>query len=310
MTLESIYYNIHNPSGFGSIRRLKKASKQSYTTVEKFLNKQPLYRKFKRPKRHFKRAQFKATSMAHQFQADLFDFQKYARQNSGYKWVLLVVDIFSRYVKCEPLKNKTGEETARGLRKILTELKNEGRLAGHTKLATDLGNEFFNKHCNDVLTEFNTHHFSLLAPIKCGLAEISGRYILEKLHKYMAHNNTKRWIDALPSVVDAKNKRKSAKTANLAPSEITFSNQHLVTKTLYPEGPNHRGIFKYNIGDRVQLFKPKALFTKSYHGYLTDKTYRISSRRSLDVPRYSLIDEDDDEPIAGTWYAEELYPIE
>ena len=306
--MENIYYDITHPAGFSGIKPLKSATKQPYSKVKQFLNKQKVYRSFKIPKKKFKRARVIAGSPGVQFQADLFDYQKYGRQNSGYKWVLLVVDVFSRLVKCEPLKNKTGVETARGLTKIFTEYASDGKLGQRSGLGTDAGNEFFNKWCEKVYEKHGIGHFPLRAPIKAGMAEISGRYVCEKLYKFMAHKGNKRWVDALPSVVIAKNKRKNRKTANLSPIEINFENQGTVFKSLYP---NHGevGEFTLNIGDRVQIVKSRLPFAKSYHSYYSEQTYRIIKQHTLDIPRYSIADEADDEPIAGTWYAEELYLV-
>ena len=243
-----------------------------------------------------------------QFQADLFDLQKYSGSNSGYKWILLVVDAFSRLVKCEPLKNKTGVETARGLDKIFSELSTEGKLAPQSKLGTDAGNEFFNKWCTDVYKKHQVSHFPLRAPKKAALAEITGRYVVEKLYKFMDHKDNRRWIDALPSVVIAKNSRKNRKTANLSPIEINVTNQGKVYESLYP---NHGSIGKFtlNVGDRVQIVKSRMPFAKAHQGFWSTKTYKIITQHQYDVPRYSIADEEDDEPIAGTWYAEELYKI-
>lgn len=304
--MEDIYYDLRHPAAFGGVNRLKAAAKVPIAKAKKFLRSQPMYRRYKVPKRKFKRAQIQVQSLGIQFQADLFDLSKYSSSNSAFKWILLVVDSFSRLVKCEPLKRKTGEETARGLDIIFKQLSAEGNLAPRATLATDLGNEFFNHQCDDVYKRHNIHHFSLRAPLKCSLAEVSGRYVLEKLYKFMKHNTTKRWIDALPLAVIGKNKRKNPKTANLPPIEINIQNQHKVFKSLYPNGIYNAGAFLYKVGDRVQIVKAYQVFTKSYHGYYSEKTYRISALHAMDVPRYTLIDEDDDETISGTWYADEL----
>ena len=307
--MENIYYDISHPAGFGGTTRLHQSSKQSKNRVKRFLDSQPVYRSFKVPKRKFKRAKTLVSSIAVQFQADLFDLQKLAHHNSNYKWILVVVDVFSRYVKCQPLKNKTGEETARGLEIIFAEYKSEHKLAPNSLFGTDGGNEFYNKSANLVYKKYNIAHFLLRAPIKCAFAEISGRYIVERLHKYMKHKKTKRWVDALQSAVDATNKRKNRKTANLAPAEISFENQKVVFKSLYPRG-GQPGKFTLDVGDRVQIVKERLPFFKSYRGFYTEKRYRVAKRYSHTVPRYGLVDEEDNEPISGTWYANELYKEE
>ena len=247
-------------------------------------------------------------SYAGQFMADLFDLSKFAKHNSNYKWVCLVVDSFSRLVKCEPLKRKTGEEVARGLDKIFTELKDENRIGVIAQFFTDLGNEFFNSQCNEVYSKFNITHLPLRAPIKAGMAEISGRYVLEKLYKIMDHSNNKRWIDVLPKVVVAKNKRKNRKTANIAPIDINEDNQTLVYNSLYPNGAEP-GKYTLNVGDRVQVLIEKMPFAKSFTGFYGPKVFVIKKRHPYTVPRYTIIDEDDKEEISGTFYAFELYKL-
>lgn len=306
--MDNIYYDLSNPAGFGGVGGLQAATNLTQGKVKSYLNKQKVYRSFKIPRKRIKRAKVRAQSLGVQFQADLFDFQKYGRQNSGFKWVLLVVDVFSRLVKCEPLKNKTGAETARGLDKIFSDYAAESKLAPNAGLGTDAGNEFFNKWCTEVYKKHGVSHFPLRAPIKAGMAEISGRYIAEKLYKFMKHKDSKRWVDALQSAVVGKNNRKNRKTANLSPTEINLTNQDSVFKSLYPDS-GEMGKFTLNIGDRVQVVKTRLPFSKSYQGYYSDKTYKIIERHVLDVPRYSIADEEDDEPIAGTWYAAELYLI-
>jgi len=39
---------------------------------------------------------------------DLINFQKYNER--GYKWILTIVDVFSKYLWAQPLKNKIAEE--------------------------------------------------------------------------------------------------------------------------------------------------------------------------------------------------------
>ena len=306
--MEQIYYDLSHPAGFGGINRLQRFTKVRRAKVKKFLDTQDVYRTFRVPKRKFKRARIIVTSMGAQFQADLFDFQKLGRQNSGKKWILLVVDAFSRLVKCEPLRNKTGDEVAQGLDRIFAEFKKEYRLCHEPAIATDLGNEFYNRWATVVYEKYSLRHYALRPPIKCALAEISGRYVVEKLYKHMRHAKSKRWVDVLPAAVQAKNSRKNKATANMSPSEINRQNQHIVYKSLYPK---RAPVVTYtlNIGDRVQVVKERLPFAKSYRGHYSDKTYRVTVRFKHTVPRYTIEDEQDGATISGTFYANELYKI-
>ena len=51
--------------------------------------------------------------------ADLVDMSSHAKENNGVKYLLAVIDVFSKYRWLEPLKTKIGEEVAEALRKII-----------------------------------------------------------------------------------------------------------------------------------------------------------------------------------------------
>src|SRR5690606_31870856 len=43
-------------------------------------------------------------------QADLIDMHRYSRQNEDYKWILVLIDVYSRYGWAYPLKNKIPDQ--------------------------------------------------------------------------------------------------------------------------------------------------------------------------------------------------------
>ena len=58
-----------------------------------------------------------------------------AEQNDGYKYLLVVIDIFSHYAWIEPLKDKTAKQITAAFNKILSEGHKPRRL--RTDAATD-----------------------------------------------------------------------------------------------------------------------------------------------------------------------------
>ena len=44
--------------------------------------------------------------------SDLIDMQAFSKYNNGIKYLLTVIDIFSKFVLIVPLKRKTGQEVA------------------------------------------------------------------------------------------------------------------------------------------------------------------------------------------------------
>ena len=53
--------------------------------------------------------------------ADLTDMQAFSKDNNGIKYLLTVMDIFSKFVSIIPLNRKTGQEVANALPMILNE---------------------------------------------------------------------------------------------------------------------------------------------------------------------------------------------
>ena len=53
--------------------------------------------------------------------ADLIDMQAFSKDNNWIKYLLTVIDIFSKFVWIIPLKQKTGQEVANAFSRILIE---------------------------------------------------------------------------------------------------------------------------------------------------------------------------------------------
>ena len=69
---------------------------------------------------------------------DLVDMQAFSKFNHGIKYLLTVIDVFSKYGWLVPLKDKTGKSVASALKTILKERQPE-------KMWVDKGKEFYNK---------------------------------------------------------------------------------------------------------------------------------------------------------------------
>ena len=55
--------------------------------------------------------------------ADLIDMPAFSKDNNGIKYLLIVIDVFSKFVWIVPLKRKTDQEVANAFSKILRERK-------------------------------------------------------------------------------------------------------------------------------------------------------------------------------------------
>ena len=80
--------------------------------------------------------------------ADLVDMSSFSRCNRGCKFLLTVIDVYSKYGWIVLLKNKTGKEVAGGLTTLF-------KIAVPSRLWTDKGTEFYNQHVRRVLDANN-----------------------------------------------------------------------------------------------------------------------------------------------------------
>ena len=69
-------------------------------------------------RKHFKKRRVFSKHVDDVWAADLVDMQYYSHSNKGYKYILMIIDVFSKYGWAEPLKNKTGIEIIRAFSKI------------------------------------------------------------------------------------------------------------------------------------------------------------------------------------------------
>ena len=250
--MEDIYLSTSHPAGFGGQNILFDAVKprKKLKETKLFLKNNKTYRKFKIPTK-IERARIFVTSVSHMFQCDLFDMQQLSRSNQGYRYILLVCDCFSRKIWAEPLKNKSAKIVSDAMRQIFSTIQEEGLLAPRALLASDLGLEFWNSEVARVLKDFNITLFALRAPMKAAIAEICGRWLKDKIYKYLHANDTKKWISELKNFVRAKNARKSRSLGGLAPVEINFDNQATVFDRLYPKNVKRQK--PLDIGQKVQI---------------------------------------------------------
>src|SRR3989338_4007693 len=73
----------------------------------------------------------------YEVQIDLADMSNYSKENDGYKWILTVIDLFSKKVACEPVKSKSPKDVLEAMKKAFINIGYEPKL-----IRTDEGNEW------------------------------------------------------------------------------------------------------------------------------------------------------------------------
>ena len=115
-----------------------------------------------------------------QFDADLASMVDYEKSNDGYKYLLVVIDIFSRYAWIQPLKNKSAENIVKAFETILS----EGRKP--RRLRTDAATDFTSKKFQDLMKRKKITHFTTHNEKQANYVERLIKTIKNKIRRYMS----------------------------------------------------------------------------------------------------------------------------
>ena len=128
--------------------------------------------------------------------ADLVEMQAFSKFNREVRYLLTVIDVFSKYGWMLPLKDKTGKSVGDAFKEIFKKIKAKTRKALDRK-----GREFYNKHVKELGVEL----YSTENEEKSSVAERWNRTMIEKMFKYFTANNTNKYIDVLDDFVERYN---------------------------------------------------------------------------------------------------------
>ena len=182
-TLDKIYSTPDDPGSLGGAERLFKRAKElrvrgvTRASVAEYLRGQQAYTLHKPARRHYKRNKTYVAGIDAQWQADLADMQGVARQNDGMRYILTIIDVFSKFAWAEPVRSKDAVTVADGFLRVL----NEGAPRKPKRLQTDKGKEFFNERFAALMRRHGIHHFSSESDQKAAVAERFNRTIKSRI---------------------------------------------------------------------------------------------------------------------------------
>ena len=108
--MEQVYYDPSHPAALGGVGRFSSSVGKPHNATTRWLESQPTYTLHKPARsRGYPTRPYRTKKTDYQWQADLVEMIPWAKENNGFKYILTVIDIFSRYALAEPLKNKTPE---------------------------------------------------------------------------------------------------------------------------------------------------------------------------------------------------------
>lgn len=250
-------------------------------------------------RKNFKRRRTIIKGLDDLWQSDLGQLDQYAKFNKNHKYILVVIDCFSKFVWVKALKTKTGEEVSQAFELILNEVNDRKP----SNLQTDQGKEYYNAHFKALMKKYNINHYSSFSITKAAICERVIRTLKEKLFKYFTLNGSYRWIDILPEIVRTYNNERHS-VIGMKPSQVTKSNEKSILNSTYKHlkivGPR-----KFKKDDLVRISKSKHVFEKGYTPNYTTELFKIDKINITNPTTYVLKDLQD-QPIRGSFYEAEL----
>lgn len=234
------------------------------------------------------------------WQADLIDLQRHAKFNKGYKYILVVIDAFSKFAWCAALKNKTKTEIKNAFVKLL---KTENT---PKHLQTDHGKEFYNSEFQSIMNAFNINHYSTYSSKKASIVERLIRTLKSKLYKHFSLVGNYIWIgQPLEDVVNTYNNTVH-RIIKYKPKDVNCSNESIVKRNLQSIiKPFKKPKSMLNVGDYVRISKYKAEFQKGYTPNWSTEIFRIKKVYETNPVTY-IIEDQRKQAILGSFYKEEL----
>lgn len=325
--LRELYYTPGKPGAYAGPEKLYQAVKQEgkykigRQRIRQFLNNEDSYSLYKPIRKTFPRSKVIVNTIDSMWDGDLADVSNIASHNDGYKFLLVLIDIFSRYLFIVPLKNKHHQNIVDGLKLVFQKRRKPNTLR------TDKGSEFKNRWVKAFLKKEGIHAIYTQNETKANYAERVIRTMKNLMYRYFMKNRTYRFINILQDLVKSYNKRPHRSLGGNAPANVNKENADEIRLESYLSGKTKLDVnqsktlgrskekkrakpfFKFKIGDDVRLSQLKHPFQRDYQQKWTEEFFKVNERyKRGQIPVYKLKDLAGD-PIEGTFYESELQKV-
>ena len=174
----------------------------------------PIIKKFEKRKVY---SQFKDNIWG----VDLADMQSLSRKNKGIKYLLCVIDLYSKYAFVILLKDKKGISILNAFDKIIKQYNRKPN-----KIWVDQGGEFYNNIFKKRLSDDDIIMYSTYNEDKSVVAERFIRTLKNKLYKHMTATGKNVYYDVLDDVVNKYNNTKHS-TIKMKPIDVGDNNKRV-----------------------------------------------------------------------------------
>ena len=226
--------------------------------------------------------------MGEQWDSDLIDMQSRAKDNQGMRFILVVIDIFSRFLWTRPLKSKMAKDIIDGFKSILKDVEPPQRIR------TDGGSEYRNHNVRGFFKEKGIDHYVTQSEHKAYFAEQVIKTLRSLMSRYMIQKKTNQWVDILPKLT-ANYNASFHKSIQMSPDQVTTDNEDQVwaNQTLLPllqqkqksaieKKPKiktpRKPAYKARVGDHVRISYKKRAFERIFDNKFSGEVFVVAKR--------------------------------
>ena len=312
--LRQIYYDPSHPASYEGRKALYNAVKKdgrfrvSHSQIKKWLQNQSTYSLNKAVKRNFTRGRVIVSGIDDQWDADLASFSRYEDANDGYRYLLVVIDIFSRYAWVEPIKDKSARRIVAAFNRILSKGRSPRRL--RSDAARDFTSKIFQRYLKtQKIAHFTTHTEKQANYVERFIKTLKGR-----IWRHMRATNSSRYIDVLQDLVNSYNRAWHSGIKS-EPINVNKENESKLWWQMYwpksdfikQKEPKIEFLFK--VGDRVRISYLRSAFQREYDIKWSGEIFKVTKRFVRQgQPIYKIVDWYNN-PVEGTFYQKELQKV-
>ena len=224
---------------------------------------------------------------------DLANMHLLSKYNKGIRFLLCVIDIFSKYAWVVTLKDKKHISIVKAFQSILKQSNQKP-----SKIWVDKGSEFYNAYFKKWLRDNDIVMYSTHNEEKSVVAERFIKTLKSKIYKYMTSISKNVYIDKLDDIVDEYNNTYHT-TIKMKPIDVKDNTYINTSKEINNKDP------KFKDGDRVRISKYKNIFAKGNVPNWSEEVFVIKKVKNT-IPWTYVINDLNSEEIIGTFYQKEL----
>lgn len=300
--LHGLYTSFKSPAGYGGIKALKKQSGVSLAKVKQYLDGSGTYTKFRPSVETFPRLKVRSLGINHIWSLDLAFMTELAPSNGGVKYLLVAVDVLSRYLRVEPIKSKTSKDTSIAFLRMMEKDKVKPE-----KVWVDEGTEFegaFSQMCSKLgIMPYHTY-----TETKSSFAERYIRTMKSVLWKYMHSHDSKKYVNKLPDMIALINSRVN-RMIGMAPRDVCPEHtEYLLSLQDVPSRNLRSTRVKFQVGQTVRVAFRKGVFNKGYRQSFSNEVYKITAVSDKHKPITYWLQDIKNKTVKRRFYQDQLVP--